>query len=106
MQQISDEDFKKEVEEFDGVVLVDFWAEWCMPCRMLGPIVEEVAGEYKDNTKVKIVKLNIDENQQTAQRFGIMSIPTMMLFKKGDTVDTLVGLKQKPDIKAAIDKAL
>lgn len=85
---LTDSNFQEEIKE--GLVLVDFWAEWCGPCRMLGPIIEELAEEVKD---VKIAKLNVDEAQQTAMKYGVMSIPTVILFKDGQVVETLVGVR-------------
>lgn len=87
---LTDSNFKDEISE--GLVLVDFWAPWCGPCRMLAPIIEEVAKEVED---VKIGKLNVDEQQSTAQQFQVMSIPTVILFKDGEPVETIVGLRNK-----------
>jgi thioredoxin 1 len=95
---LTDSNFKDEVAS--GIVLVDFWAPWCGPCRMLGPIIEEVAGEVSD---VKIGKLNVDENPQTAGEFQIMSIPAVMLFKDGEVVETLIGLRPKEAYLEAIE---
>ena len=81
VQQLSDATFEASVLEQSGVVLVDFWAPWCGPCRMVGPIVDDLAEEYAG--KATIAKLNVDENQQTAMKYGIMSIPTLMIFKNG-----------------------
>ncbi|MCR9144361.1 MAG: thioredoxin [bacterium] len=85
----------------NGVVLVDFWAEWCGPCRMVAPIVEELSGELPD---VTFAKLNVDENQQVAQKLGITSIPTLLLYKDGQVVDRVVGLQPKPKLKSFIEK--
>jgi thioredoxin 1 len=85
----------------EGVVLVDFWAEWCGPCRMVGPIVEELSGELPG---VTFAKVNVDENQQTAQKLGITSIPTLLLYKNGQVVDRVVGLQPKPRLKSFIEK--
>ena len=95
---LTDSNFKDEVSS--GLVLVDFWAPWCGPCRMLGPIIEEVAEEVKD---VKIGKLNVDENPQTAGEFQIMSIPAVMLFQDGEVVETLIGLRPKEAYLEAIE---
>ena len=84
-----------------GVGLVDFWAEWCGPCRMVAPIVEELAGELP---QVTFAKLNVDENQQVAQKLGITSIPTLLLYKDGQVVDRVVGLQPKPKLKSFIEK--
>ncbi len=84
-----------------GTVLVDFWAEWCGPCKMIAPIVEELSGEMGD---VTFAKLNVDENQQVAQKLGITSIPTLILYKDGQQVDKVVGLMPKPQLKSFIEK--
>lgn len=88
--------FEKEVLNCSGVVLVDFWAEWCGPCKMQLPVLEEISSEMTD---VKVCKVNVDENNELAIKFGIRSIPTMMIFKNGEKVDQLVGLKQKCELK-------
>ncbi len=100
----TDADFEKEVLKSKGVVLVDFWAPWCGPCQILGPIVEELAKEYED--KGKVGKLNVDENKKTASTYGVMSIPTLIIFKDGKVVEQLVGLQQKEVIKKKLDEAL
>jgi thioredoxin 1 len=104
--KVTDDTFKQEVSEFDGVVLVDFWAAWCGPCLMLEPTIEEIANDYEENKKVKVLKLNVDENQQTAQQFQVMSIPTTILFKDGNPVKSIVGVRGKQDYVSAIDEAL
>ena len=86
---INDENFDEEIKNSKLPILVDFWAEWCGPCKQIGPILEEIAQEKKD--KIKILKLNVDENPQTPQKFGVRGIPTLMLFKDGNLVDTKVG---------------
>jgi thioredoxin 1 len=90
-----------EVLEADSLVMVDFWAVWCGPCRMIAPTVEELAKEYGD--KLKVVKLNTDENPDIASRYKIMGIPTIMFFKNGETVDQVVGAVPKPQLKSKID---
>ena len=102
-QILSDKDFKQNVEESKGVVMVDFWAPWCGPCKIQGPIVDELSEETKD---VKITKLNVDENQATASRYGVMSIPTIVIFKDGKPVETLVGVQQKDNLKGKIEAAV
>ena len=104
--QFDGNNFETEVVGADTPVLVDFWAPWCGPCKMIGPVIEELAGEY--DGKVKIGKINVDEsqNQALAAKFGIRGIPTLMIFKGGEVVETLVGLQQKPDLAAALDKLL
>ena len=102
--QVNDENFKKEVLESEELVLVDFWAPWCMPCRMLAPTIEEI-GEEMDG-KVKVCKMNVDENVQYPQDYGIMSIPTVMLFKDGQVVETMIGLQPKEEIVKTIQEHL
>ena len=95
--KVSDVDFETEVLKAIGPVVVDFWAEWCGPCRMIGPALEEIAGTL--GAKVKIVKLNVDENPNTAAKFGIMSIPTLMLFKNGELASRQVGAAPKQKLE-------
>ena len=100
----NDASFKEEVLDSDSPVLVDFWAEWCGPCKMIGPIVEEIAGEYQD--KLKVGKLNVDENPQTATQLGIRSIPTLILFKDGKPVEQIIGAVPKAHITSQLEPHL
>jgi thioredoxin 1 len=95
--QVSDADFEAQVLKATEPVVVDFWAEWCGPCRMIAPALEEIAGSL--NGKVKIVKLNVDESPKTAQKYGIMSIPTLMLFKNGELASRQVGAAPKQKLE-------
>ena len=99
---ISDDNFDSEVLESDKPVLIDFWAEWCGPCKVLGPVIDDVADDYSD--KVKFVKLNIDNNPSNTQKFGIRVIPTLLLFKNGQKVDTSVGVLSKSELASFLDK--
>lgn len=99
---VTNENFKKEVLDAEGLVLVDFWAEWCPPCRALAPILEQVEQEVGD--KVKIAKLNVDNNRELAMQYGIQGIPTNKLFKDGEIVESLVGLMPKDHYLSLIDK--
>jgi thioredoxin 1 len=101
-QNISQNDFQKEVLDVKGKVLVDFWAPWCGPCQMLGPVIEELSTEVKN---IKVVKVNVDEAQEISGKYGISGIPTVMLFKDGQIVETIVGFRQKKDYLEAINKA-
>ncbi|MCH8815586.1 MAG: thioredoxin [Chloroflexi bacterium] len=100
---VTDGEWEAEVLNSDKPVLVDFWAPWCGPCRMVAPIVEELAGEYEG--KAKFLKLNTDDNIETASRYGIRSIPTIMVFNKGEPVDQVIGFRPKGDLKKSLDKA-
>ena len=102
--EITDNNFKEKVLDNSGVALVDFWAEWCGPCRLLGPVVEELSKEY--DGKATIGKLNVDDNRDVAAQYGIMSIPTLLIFKNGQVVEKHVGLATKNDLKKKIDAHL
>jgi len=101
---VTDKDFADEVLQSDTPVLVDFWAEWCGPCRVLGPVIESLSQEY--DGKVKIAKVDVDSNQQVAMQYGIRSIPTVMLFDKGQIVDTIVGVRPKSDYENSLKKVV
>ncbi len=102
--KLTDDTFQKEVLESPMPVLVDFWAEWCQPCQMIGPLVEELSGEY--NGKVGFGKLNVDENINVPGNYGVMSIPTLIVFKEGKPFKTMVGVQGKDTLKKAIEEAL
>ena len=102
--ELTNDNFEQEVVNHTGTVMVDFWAPWCGPCRMVGPVVEEIAKEYQG--KAKVAKLNTDEAGEIASRFGIRSIPTIMFFKDGQMVDQLVGAYPKGKIAEKLDAAL
>ena len=94
LTQVTDANFANEVEQQKGLVVVDFWATWCGPCRMVAPVMEQIAGQYAG--KVKVTKMDVDANQKTAMRFNVRSIPSILFFKDGAHVDTLVGAYPKP----------
>ena len=98
---VTDDSFEKEVLQSDGAVLVDYWAEWCGPCKMIAPVLEEVASEYSG--KLTVAKLNIDDNPNTPPKYGIRGIPTLMLFKDGNVEATKVGAVSKSQLTAFID---
>jgi thioredoxin 1 len=104
IQYVNDGDFEAEVLQSKRPVLVDYWAGWCGPCKALSPVLEEVSKDYGD--RLKIAKLNIDENQQTPAKYGIRGIPTLMLFKDGNLVATKVGLLSKSQLTSFIDSYL
>ncbi|BDA39596.1 thioredoxin [Candidatus Atelocyanobacterium thalassae] len=102
--QVTDSSFKTDVLESEVPVLVDFWAPWCGPCRMVAPVVDEIAEQYAG--QIKVVKLNTDENPNTASQYGIRSIPTLMIFKGGQRVDMVVGAVPKTTLASTLEKYL
>ncbi|MGM5484835.1 MAG: thioredoxin [Nanobdellota archaeon] len=101
---LNKENFDKEVKQSDLPVIVDFWADWCGPCKIMGPVFEEASKDYEG--KLKFAKVNTEENQQLAADNGVMSIPTMVIYKKGEEADRIVGAMSKDDFKKEIDKRL
>jgi thioredoxin 1 len=104
VKDVSDQDFEAEVLQSDQPVLVDFWAAWCAPCRMIAPTVVQVAQDYSG--RAKVVKLNVDDNRETSARFNIRGIPTLLLFKDGEVKDQIVGATSKDQISRIIDAQL
>jgi thioredoxin 1 len=104
MLELSDSTFEKEVLKSETPVLVDFWAPWCGPCRILAPVVEEIANSYSG--RLKVGKLNVDDNQDTTMAYGIRSIPTLIIFKGGKALDQIIGAVPKSEIERMIKKAL
>ncbi len=102
--KVTDSNFDSEVSRSNVPVLVDFWAEWCGPCRLMSPILDELAPLYQG--RVKIGKLNVDENQEAPTKFGVMNIPTMILFKDGREAERIVGAMSKTELQRKIDRAL
>jgi thioredoxin 1 len=100
----SDSNFEQDVLQADGPVLVDFWAEWCGPCKMIAPVLEELAGDYAG--KLKICKMDVDANTETAPKYGIRGIPTLIIFNKGDVAGTKVGALSKSQLSAFIDSVI
>ena len=101
---ITDSQFSSEVLEHDTPVLLDFWAPWCGPCKMIAPILDQVAEHFGE--KVKICKINIDESEETAMKFGVRGVPTLMLFKNGENIETKVGVGQKGQLVSMVEKHL
>ncbi len=101
---VTQENFDKEVLQSAQPFLVDFWAEWCGPCKMLAPILDELAQEY--DGRIRVGKVNVDDHQALAAKFGISSIPTLLMFQKGQVADQIVGLRSKRDLKASFDRVL
>ena len=103
--QLTDQNFQQEIEQYQGIAVVDFFAPWCGPCQLMAPMIEELIKEYQDKN-IKIAKINIDENKTTAQKFNIMSIPTIYLFKNGKVIERIIGYTTKEDLKELINKYL
>jgi thioredoxin 1 len=101
---VSDSSFQQEVLQSETPVLIDFWAEWCGPCKAIAPVIEELAGEY--GGKLKVVKMNVDENPDTPARYGVRGIPNLILFKGGTVAQQIVGAAPKPQLVKAIDSVL
>jgi thioredoxin 1 len=104
MQHVTDQDFAQEIEQHDGLAMVDFWATWCGPCQIIAPHVEALASEYAD--KIKVAKLDVDQSPQTPARFGVRSIPSVLFFQKGELVDAVVGAVPKSELQNRIEKHL
>lgn len=102
--QVTDDNFDEEIINSDMPAMVDFWAEWCGPCKMVGPLVEELAEEYKG--KIKIAKMDVDKNRETPVRFGIRNIPTLIMFKGGGVIQTIVGAQTKDNLEKELKKLL
>jgi thioredoxin 1 len=103
VMELSDNDFESQVLQATEPVLVDFWAPWCQPCRMIAPVVEELA---KENAGLKVAKINIDNSPNVATQFGVTSIPTLIVFKNGEVVDRFMGIQPKQRLQEAIDQAI
>ena len=102
LTQVTDDQFEGEIEKHDGLAMVDFWAEWCGPCKVIAPVVEQLAHEY--DGKVKVAKLDVDANQKTAMRFNVRSIPSILFFKDGQHIDTVVGAVPKQQLVQKIEE--
>jgi thioredoxin 1 len=104
VSEVTDANFEQEILESSLPALVDFWAAWCGPCRIIGPIVEEIAEEYKD--RAKVAKMNVDDNVNTPARYGVRGIPALLLFKNGELVDQIIGAVPKAQLVGLLEKAL
>lgn len=104
LMQVTDENFDEEIMNSDMPAMVDFWAEWCGPCKVVGPVVEELAQEYKG--KIKVAKMDVDESRKTPARFGIRNIPTLIFFKSGEVVQTIIGAQPKSHLEDELKKLL
>lgn len=102
LMEVTDTSFEQEIEKHEGLAIVDFWATWCGPCRMVAPILDQLATEYTG--KVKVTKLDVDSNQKTAMRFNVRSIPTILFFKNGKVVDTVVGAQPRANIESKLQQ--
>ncbi len=102
--EVTDDSFKQEIVEHQGVALLDLWAVWCGPCQMIAPIVEQLAEEYQG--RLKVAKMDVDSNQLTAMQFGVQSIPTLLLFKDGEVIEKIVGAQRKENVVAKIEPHL
>ena len=102
--EVTDDSFDSEIINSDIPAMVDFWAEWCGPCKMVSPVVEELAGQYTG--KIKMAKMDVDKNRQTPAKFGIRNIPTLILFKGGEVVNTIIGAQPKSSIEEQLKKLL
>ena len=104
VNEFTDQNFEKDVLQADVPVLIDFWATWCGPCKAIAPVIEEIAGEYED--RVKVGKVDVDQNQNTAMQFGVRSIPTLLLINNGKVANQIVGAVPKENITKVLDEAL